>query len=64
LSGVLSAALIGPFAGTPATPEGIAEVLEVFGMNDGQNPQQVAEHLATMNLDAIAQAVATATLDQ
>jgi hypothetical protein len=64
LSGVLGAALIGPFAGTPATPEGIAEVLEVFGMNDGQNPQQVAEHLATMNLDAIAQAVATATLDQ
>lgn len=64
LSGVLSAALIGPFAGIPATPEGIAEVLEVFGMNDGQNPQQVADHLATINLDAIAKAVATATLDQ
>ena len=64
LSGVLSAAFIGPFAGTPATPEGIAEVLEVFGLNDGQDPQQVADHLATMSLDAIAQAVATATMDQ
>jgi hypothetical protein len=64
LSGVLSAALVGPFAGTPATSEGIAEVLEVFGLNDGQDPQQLADHLATMNLDAIAQAVETATLDQ
>lgn len=64
LSGVLSAALIGTFAGVPATPEGVAEVLEVFGLNDGQDPQQVADHLATINLAAITQAVAAANLDQ
>jgi hypothetical protein len=64
LSGVLSAALTGPFAGAAATPEGIAEVLVVFGLNDGQDPQQLADHLATMSLDAIAQVVKTATLDQ
>jgi hypothetical protein len=64
LSGVLSAALTGPFAGTAATPGGIAEVLLVLGLNDGQDPQQLADHLAAMNLDAIAQAVETATLDQ
>jgi hypothetical protein len=64
LGGVLSAALSGPFAGVPATAEGIAEVLEVFGFNDGQDPQQVADHLAAISLDAIAQAVATATMNQ
>jgi hypothetical protein len=36
----------------------------VFGLNDGQDPQQVADHLATINLAAITQAVAAATLDQ
>jgi len=30
----------------------------------GQDPQQLADHLAAMKLDAIAQAVETATLDQ
>ena len=64
LSGVLSAALIGPFAGSQATSEGIAEVLEVFGLNDGQDPQQVASTLAAMNLDAITRVVQTATMDQ
>jgi hypothetical protein len=64
LSGVFSAALIGPFAGTPATAEGISEVLEVFGLNGGQDPQQLADHLATVTLAAIAQAVATATWEQ
>jgi hypothetical protein len=64
LSGVLSAALTGPFAGSPATPEGIAEVLVVFGLSDGQDPQQLADHLATMSLGAITRAVRTATLEQ
>ena len=64
LSGVLSAALTGPFAGTAATPEGLAEVLVVFGLSDGQDPQQLADHLATMSLGAITLAVQTATLDQ
>ena len=39
LSGVLSAALTGPFTGTAATPEGIGEMLVVLGLNDGQDPR-------------------------
>jgi hypothetical protein len=61
---VLSAALTGPFAGAAATPEGIAEVLMVFGLSDGQDPQRLADHLATMSLSAITQVVQTATLEQ
>lgn len=36
----------------------------MFGLEDGQDPQQLADFLAAMNLDAITQAVETATLDQ
>jgi hypothetical protein len=64
LSGVLSAALTGPFTGTAATPEGIGEMLIVLGLNDGQDPRHLASHLAVMNLETITHAVETATLDQ
>jgi hypothetical protein len=64
LGGALSAAFTGPMTGTPASPEGIAEALDVLGLNDGQDPQHVADHLATLNLNAIIEAIRSASLDE
>jgi len=41
LAAAWSAALTGPLTGNLATPDGMAEVLAVFGLDDGQDPQQL-----------------------
>jgi hypothetical protein len=64
LASVLSALLTGPVAGTPATVEGMTEALTVLGYNDGQDPEHVAEHLATLNFTAIGEAIRSATLEE
>ena len=64
LASAWSAALTGPVMGVPASEDGITEALTVFGLNDGQDPRDVAEHLATLTFDAICGAVQSATLEQ
>jgi hypothetical protein len=61
LAVVISAAFTGLFTGTPASPQGIAEALSVIGLNDGQDPQHVAQHLASINLAVLTNVVQTAT---
>jgi hypothetical protein len=64
LASALSAALTGPVTGVPASTEGIGEALAVFGLDDGQDPGQVAEHLAAITFTAIGEATLTATWEQ
>jgi len=64
LGSALSAAFTGPMTGKLATSEGITEALDVLGMNDGQDPQHLAAHLASLNINAIIEAIQTASLDE
>jgi hypothetical protein len=63
LSGALSAAFTGPMTGRQATREGIAEALTVFGLDDGQDPQNLAQFLATLNFNATIEAIRSASLE-
>jgi hypothetical protein len=64
LSSALSAVLTGAFTGTEASPEGIAEALAVFGLDDGRDPRQLAQHLAQLNFDAIVDAIRSASMER
>jgi hypothetical protein len=64
LAGAWSAALTGPVTGMPASDAGITEALTVFGLNDGQDPRHVADHLALFTFSAISEAIQSATLEQ
>lgn len=61
---VLSAALTGPVTGVAASSEGMSEALTVFGLNDGQDPGHVAEHLASVTFAAVGHAIRSATWEQ
>ena len=50
--------------GRQATPEGIAEALAVFGLDDGQDPQHLAQFLASLNVNVIIEAIRSASLDE
>jgi hypothetical protein len=60
----LSAFLTGPVTGALASVEGMTEALTVLGYNNGQDPEHVAEHMATLTFTAIANAIESASMEE
>ncbi|MBP2323803.1 hypothetical protein JOF56_004188 [Kibdelosporangium banguiense] len=60
MNAAVSAALTGLISGEKASTEGVREALTVAGLNNGQNPDTVAESLAAINIDALIRAITTA----
>jgi hypothetical protein len=64
VEGALSAAFGGLLAGQTPSPEGTRELLTLAGLDDGQDMETSARHLAAANVDAIEHAVDAAPWGQ